>query len=128
MKLNMKRTAMIAAMCAAFTWQGTALAGGNHSHDKDGGHSHHGHSHGEVAPSRIASKASGKLFDLIKRGKIPASWENAELVSVEKKTFKKGDEWVASYKNPQISEGDKQVLYFFYSLDGHYIAVNYSGK
>ena len=52
----------------------------------------------------------------------------AKPAKAEKKTFAKGPEWVVSFNNDKIKNKTKQTLYIFYSLNGHYIAANYTGK
>ncbi len=103
-------------------------AGSGHAHDKDGGHSKHGHSHGPVNSNRVKAKAVNMLGGLVKKGIIDKSWRATKPVKAEKKTFAKGPEWVVSFNNEMIKDKTKQTLYIFYSLDGHYIAANYTGK
>ena len=100
-------------------------AGSGHSHDEQGGH---GHSHGAISAKKAASKAKHKLGHLAKLGKIDKSWASIEPASTETKTFNGQKEWVVMFKNKKIEDKEKQTLYLFYSLDGHYIATNYTGK
>ena len=103
-------------------------AGSGHSHDKDGGHSNHGHSHSAVNASVAKGKATRMLVALVKKGVVDKSWKGTKPIKIEKKTFAKGPEWVVSFNNKKIKDKAKQTLYIFYSLDGHYIAANYTGK
>ena len=105
-----------------------AYAGSGHAHDEDGGHSNHGHSHGELSAEKAKVKATQTMQSLVRRGVMDDSWNSIKPVKAEKKRFSKGDEWVVSFKNDNIKDKAKQVLYIFYSLDGHYIAANYTGK
>lgn len=107
---------------------GSANAGSGHSHDKDGGHSNHGHSHGEMSAEKAKMKATRTKQNLVGRGVIDQSWLSVKAAKAEKKSFSKGEEWVVSFKNDEITDKSKQVLYIFYSLNGHYIAANYTGK
>ena len=88
----------------------------------------HGHSHGAVSKELASEKAMQKLAQLVHSGKIDASWSAIKPVSVEQKIYANGPEWVVSFKNDKLSDASKQVLYLFYSLDGHYIAANYTGE
>ena len=124
----MKKLTTIYLLLAAFTFVVPAHAGSGHAHDKDGGHSNHGHSHGPVNNNKVKSKAIRMVTGLVKKGVIDKSWKGINPAKAEKKTFTKGEEWVVSFKNGQIKDKAKQTLYIFYSLDGHYIAANYSGK
>ena len=96
-----------------------AFAGAGHDH---------GHSHGPIKSDAAAMKAKGKIAALVKANKIPASWAQLEPVTVEQKTYSKGPEWVITFKNTQVKDTSKQTLYMFYSLDGRYIAANYTGS
>ena len=115
-------------LLAVFIFSVPVQAGGGHAHDKDGGHSMHGHAHGPVTAEQVISKAKQTMLNLVKRKVIDLSWASASLLKAEKKTFAKGEEWVVSFNNNQIEDKSKQVLYIFYSLNGRYIAANYSGK
>ena len=99
------------------------MAGSGHSHDADGGHAH-----GPISSDTAVNKASKKLSQLAEAGKIDASRSGIKSASVEQKTYSKGPEWVITYKNDKVSDAAKQTLYLFFSLDGHYIAANYSGN
>ena len=97
------------------------LAGAGHDHG-------HGHSHGPVSADVVVGKAVKKVKQLADAKKIDASWTAAKSTGAEKKTFGKGLEWVVSFKNGKVKDTTKQNLYVFFSLDGHYIAANYTGK
>jgi len=97
------------------------LAGSGHDHD-------HGHSHGSVSSDVTSDKAVEKINSLVQAEKIDSSWSGLKPVSVEQKTYSKGPEWVVTFKNSKVSDTSKQTLYLFYSLDGHYIAANYTGE
>ena len=111
-----------------FLFTGNLYAGSGHSHDKDGGHSNHGHSHGTVSKARVIKKAKYKISRLVKKGKVDNSWKGLNPVSVTQKKFGKKMEWVVEFHNQGIKDATKQKLFVFYSLDGHYIATNYTGK
>lgn len=99
------------------------MAGGGHSHTPDGGHSH-----GPVSSDEAMSRADKKVHQLATKGVIDASWSGVQATSAEQKTFAKDVEWVIVFKNDKLKDPTKQTLYLFFSLDGYYIAANYSGK
>lgn len=99
------------------------MAGSGHSHDADGGHSH-----GPASSDSVTKKASQRINKLANAGKIDASWSGVKAARVEQKTYSKGPEWVITYKNDKVSDAAKQTLYMFFTLDGHYIAANYTGN
>lgn len=98
-----------------------AIAGPGHDHN-------HGHSHGPISAEKAGKKAIEKVAQLVDRKKIDSSWAKIKPTSIEKKEYAKGPEWVVTFNNPKISNPEKQTLYLFYSLDGHYIATNYTGN
>ena len=97
------------------------LAGADHEHG-------HGHSHGPVSVDVVVGKAVKKVKQLANSKKIDASWTAVKSSGAEKKTFGKGLEWVVSFENGKVKDATKKNLYIFFSLDGHYIAANYTGK
>ena len=116
----MQKTITTIFLCLAF-FSATVNAGPGHD-------SKHGHSHGPVSSEVASEKAVKKVKQLVQAGKIDSSWSERQPASVEQKTYSKGPEWVIRFNNDQISETDKQTLYLFYSLDGRYIATNYTGE
>jgi len=99
------------------------IAGAGHEHDSDGGHSH-----GSISSDSALKKASKKVSQLAAAGKIDASWSETNAASIDQKVYSKGPEWVVTFKNDKINDMAKQTLYLFFSLDGHYIAANYTGN
>ncbi|MFC1750786.1 DUF6488 family protein [Pseudomonadota bacterium] len=118
----MHKFKMVLFLCAVF-FGAPVLAGSGHDHD-DG----HGHSHGPVSSDVASEKAIKKVGKLAQAGKIDGSWAALKPVSVEQKTYSQGPEWVITFKNEKISDTSKQTMYLFFSLDGHYIAANYTGN
>lgn len=122
----MKYLTTTSLLLAAFAFSISAHAGSGHAHDEDGGHSIH--EHAPVSAEKVKVKATQTMQNLAKRGVIDKSWTSITPSKAEKKIFTKGEEWVVSFKNDQIKDKSKQTLYIFYSLNGRYIAANYSGK
>jgi len=67
-------------------------------------------------------------FNLIKKGKIDASWAGVKLDQSEIVDGKKTKEWKLTFKNPVEKDAAKQTLYMFYSLSGNFLAANFTGK
>ena len=99
------------------------VAGPGHEHGPGGGHSH-----GPISAEAASKKAKKRIKQFISAGKIDASWANVKVASAKQKTYSKGPEWVVTFKNEKITDAKKQTLYFFYTLDGHYIAANFTGN
>ena len=63
----------------------------------------------------------------ISKKKIDKLWANAQIVEAQTKITNHSDEWVIKLKNP--AENSKQAeLYLFFTLDGEFLAMNYTGK
>ena len=93
------------------------------------GHSHgHGHSHGPVSQETANLKAKKIIINLIKQNVINKNWGSTTVSSSEKKIFNGKEEWVVSFVNKEITDDKKRKLYIFLTLDGSYIAANYTGK
>ncbi len=110
-------------LLSALLFGAPVMAGSGHSHDADGGHSL-----APISSDEAVTKASKKVKQLSDTGKIDATWSGVTAASVEQKSYSKGPEWVITYKNNKVSDQTKQTLYLFFSLDGHYIAANYTGN
>lgn len=92
------------------------------------GHEHGSHSHGPVSADKAQDNAFKKVKFLASKGTVASSWTSAKFENAEKKTFGKNVEWVVSFKNDKVKDKSKQTLFIFLSLDGRYIAANYTGK
>ena len=88
----------------------------------------HGHSHGPVSSEVATEKAAVKLTQLIEGGKVEQSWADVKSSSIEQKKYANGFEWLITFNNEKVSDPAKKTLYMFFSLDGQYIAANYTGK
>lgn len=123
METKMKNLTIISLLIAVMGFITPVHAGTGHSHDKDGGHSH-----GPISASTAKARATKTMLNLAKRGVIDKSWTSIKPAKAENKTFSKGPEWVVSFNNDKIKDKAKQTLYIFYTLNGSYIAANYTGK
>ncbi len=88
----------------------------------------HGHSHEPISSKEVISKSIKKVQQLANAGKIDSSWSKVKAASAEQKEYSKVLEWVVTFKNDKVSDSSKQTLYLFFSIDGNYIAANYTGK
>lgn len=98
------------------------MAGAGHDHGSGG------HSHGPVSSEAVIMKATEKVKSLAESGKIDKSWAGIKAVGATQKTFANESEWVVTFKNEKLSDVTKQTLYLFFTLDGMYIATNFTGK
>lgn len=91
-----------------------------------------GHSHAKAPLSKEEILESGKQMKekLIKDGKVDASWkEIAAPDNAFQKEFKGGKkEWVVTFKNPGATDKAKETLYIFFTLNGNYLAANFTGE
>ena len=93
----------------------------------DDGHGH-SHSQGPVSSDEVIKRATKKVIQMAKAGKIDALWSTTKASAAEQKIYAKGPEWVIRFNNDKLTDTTKQTLYMFFSLDGHYIAANYTGN
>lgn len=98
------------------------FAGAGHDHGSGG------HAHAALTSDQAITKATEKVRQLASAGKIDASWATVAAAGAEQKAYSKGPEWVVTFKNDKVSDTAKQTLYVFFSLDGHYLAANYTGN
>ncbi|VAX32422.1 hypothetical protein MNBD_NITROSPIRAE01-320 [hydrothermal vent metagenome] len=89
------------------------------------------HSHAPSAPileAEALKTASGILTNRVKKGKMDTSWGTVKPEKIIQKTFKSEPEWVITFNNPKVENKDKQTLYIFLSLSGHFLGANFSGN
>lgn len=99
------------------------MAGAGHEHGPGGSHTH-----GPITSDAAVKKAEKQVKALIERGRLDKSWSEAKLVESVQKDFGKGQEWVVSFKNDKEKDTAKQTVYVFYTLNGSYLATNFTGK
>jgi len=97
-----------------------AYAGASHNHG-------HGHGHAPVSKAVAEEVAINSVNKLVERESIEKSWTSVPVSSAEQKEFEGRKEWVIVFKNEKVSDPKEQTLYVFLTLDGQYIAANYTG-
>lgn len=94
-----------------------------------GGHDHgHGHSHGPVTQEKAIATATRVVSNMVNQGVIEESWKSVQATSAEQKEFGGQSEWVVIFNNEKVTVAAKQKLYVFLTIDGRYLAANYTGK
>jgi hypothetical protein len=88
----------------------------------------HDHGHARISKSQAEMVATTVIESFVEKKKIDSSWKSIKASTSEKKKFPNGLEWVVSFKNENISDSAKQTIYVFLTLDGGYLATNYTGK
>lgn len=103
-----------------FLFGQATLAGPGHGHSHD--------HHGPITSEQAITKASLQIKKLVSNGKIDASWADVTSNSAEKKSFGHGPEWVVTFENKAVEDPSKQILYVFYTINGEYLASNFTGQ
>jgi len=98
------------------------MAGSGHDHGNGG------HSHGPISSEGVIKKATKQVKALAERGKLDKSWVGIAAEGASQKTYSNETEWVVTFRNNKVSDPEKQTLYLFFTLDGSYIATNFTGK
>ena len=88
----------------------------------------HSHDHGPITSEQAIMKSTKHVRKLVHNGKIDASWLGANYQSVEQKSFGHGPEWVVAFENKAITDPTKKILYVFFTLNGEYLASNFTGQ
>ncbi len=100
-----------------------AIAGTGHEHGPGGSHTS-----GPITSEIAVKRAEKQVQTLITKGKLDKSWASVKSVGATQKDFGKGPEWIVSFKNDKEADPAKQTLYVFYTLNGSYIASNFTGN
>jgi hypothetical protein len=97
----------------------STLAGSDHDH---------GQNHTPVTQSQAEQDATDGILRLVEQSKIDGSWKSAPVEKTLKKKFGDNMEWVISFKNENITDPAKQIIYVFLTLSGEFLAANYTGE
>lgn len=119
----MHKTTTTVLLLASLFAAAPVMAAGGHDHGPGGSHSQ-----GPISSDAVIKKAGKQVQALIGRGKIDKSWADVKAVGATQKAYEKGTEWVVAFKNDKVSDAAKQTLYVFYTLEGIYIATNFTGQ
>lgn len=91
---------------------------------------HPGHKESAPAPDLgedgIRSRAKEEVARLVTKKKLEESWKTTEIKGLEKRTYKKTWEWVATFENAGAKK--EKVLYVFLKPTGQFVAANFTGK
>jgi uncharacterized protein DUF6488 len=97
----------------------SAMAGSDHDH---------GHSHTPADQATATTNATKVVVALANKNKLDKSWASIIASSVEKKVYNGTPEWVAVFVNDKITDPAKRKLFVFLTLNGEYIATNFTGN
>ena len=88
------------------------------------------HFHGSTPAKEetVLACAAQRKDALASSGKIDASWKAVKHQKVEQVDGRKGKEWKVTFRNPAVTDAQKQSLYVFLSLPGNVLAANHTGK
>jgi hypothetical protein len=78
----------------------------------------------ECTKEQIEAAVPSAVAALVKEQKVPATWSSAKVETIEKKTFKKGPEWVVTLADPN----QKEKLYVFITTKGRLNGSNFTGN
>lgn len=87
---------------------------------------HEAHSH-PMNKTEITEQANAIIRKAVSQGKLESSWEKANSDDPSVVDEETGGQWVIKYTNDKIDTENKN-LYVFFTLDGKYIAMNYTGR
>ena len=115
----MRNTIIAVTLCTLSLVIAPAFSGAGHEHS---------HSQGPISAEVAKQEATKQVTELVSKGKVDKSWSGIRAAKSYQKTFKKGPEWVVEFANSAAPDKAQQTLYLFYTLDGHYLAANFTGK
>ncbi len=93
--------------------------------EKSWGHEGHDEAPPMLSDSQVKTRVGEEVTRLIGAKKVPATWKEATLRTVERRPTAVGWEWVATLDNPKEKE---KTLFVFLKPSGEFVAANFSGK
>jgi hypothetical protein len=94
-------------------------------------HSHNGgpaHSHSAVDRTQAEAHAQQIMLRMITRGIVEGSWRNVPPETAEIRQYATSSEWVVTFRNNEVADPAKRVIYVFLTQTGDYVAANYTGR
>lgn len=116
----MKKLLLSLIAVSSIAMSATAYAG-------EGG-SCHFHGNRPTTDAVVLDCAYQRKDAMVLNKRLDAAWKDIKHDKLEQIAGKKGTEWKLSFKNPQAKDKAQETLYMFYSLQGNYIAANYTGE
>lgn len=116
----MKKIISIASLVTALSFAPAAFA--------SGGGSCHFHGYTPAKEAVVVGCAKEKINALVTDAKIEMSWKSAQIDKAETVEGKSMKEWKLTFNNPAALEANKKTLYMFFTLNGNFIAANFTGK
>ncbi|MBI2791788.1 MAG: hypothetical protein HYX61_07510 [Gammaproteobacteria bacterium] len=113
MKTNYAKYVMV-ILLAIFSWHYSMLSC-----------AHEGHAE-PLEKNKVVEKANKVISMAIEQNKLEPSWKEAKADEPKLIDEDKGGQWVIKYTNSKINKDNQ--LFIFFTLDGKYIAMNYTGK
>lgn len=111
--------AIITAVMIALT--GLAFVPGAYAHGPDSAHHN-------VSAEKAGEVAKENVSRLVEEGKLHRSWLDAGDLTVEKREYESGPEYMVVITNPGSPDSSQRTLYVFVSMRGEYLAANFTGK
>ena len=84
--------------------------------------------HHDVGPEKAGEVAKENVARLVDDGKLHRSWLDSGDLTVEKKEYESGPEYMVVITNPDSPDTSQRTLYVFVSMRGEYLAANFTGK
>jgi hypothetical protein len=110
-------------LLATLIFSQVSFASGNHYHPKQ-----ILNCTGECTEAQVKEILPTALDILIKAKEVKESWKKIPVEKIEKRQFKKGQEWVAILLDASQKDEARNRLYVFITLDGWLNGANNSGN
>lgn len=79
--------------------------------------------------TQVRNEAKKAVASIIEKGKIDSSWANIEPAEAKEQMGRSGlYEWTVIFKNPNIVDEEKKILYVILNTSGQVLRANFSGK
>ncbi len=92
------------------------------------GGSCHFHGSKPATEATVTECATQRRAMLVHTGKLDASWKDVAPHKAEVVEGAKGKEWKVTLVNAAVADQAKATLYMFFTLQGNFIAANFTGQ
>ncbi|CAA7624401.1 DUF6488 family protein [Magnetospirillum sp. UT-4] len=87
-----------------------------------------GHVGDPVGREVVVPAAMDVKTRLVQEGKIDFTWAMVEPAKADQIDNNGEKEWLVLFHNPAVADPAKRILYIFFTIEGMYLAANYTGR
>ncbi len=82
----------------------------------------------KISEDKIKEKAKIYLTQMVEDKDVEKTWLKSSIIASEKKIFFVDEEWLISFRNSEIKDENKKIIYIYLTQEGKITGANYTGN